>query len=64
MDKIHNLAKIKEEDCNLVDKFMTKYSYCEHSQPDETPMIIPDPDERAADVEEVLAWLKKFTKHS
>ncbi len=31
--KIASLAKIKPEDCQLIDEFMTKYSRYEHSQP-------------------------------
>lgn len=58
--KIHALAKITEEDCDLVDKFMTKYSVFEHSQPDETPVTLPEPDEIEADLKEIIDFIKKI----
>lgn len=42
--KIASLAKIKPEDCQLIDEFMTKYSRYEHSQPSRgTRRFTPDP---------------------
>ncbi len=41
--KIASLAKIKPEDCQLIDEFMTKYSRYEHSQPSRgTRRFTPD----------------------
>jgi hypothetical protein len=59
-NKIGHLAKIKPEDCQLVDDFMTKYSRYEHSQPNEAPVPLPEPDELAADVTRLQTWLKEF----
>ncbi len=58
--KIDLLAKITKEDCQLVQKYMTKYSYYEHSQPFETPIEVPGPDELKADLDEVVDWLKAY----
>jgi energy-coupling factor transporter ATP-binding protein EcfA2 len=62
--KIHYLAKINNDDCKLLDDYMTKYSKYEHSQPQETPVEIPDPDEIGNDIEIILSWLDDFKKRS
>ncbi|HNQ68816.1 MAG TPA: hypothetical protein PKN32_10585 [Bacteroidales bacterium] len=60
MGKVQHLAKIKKEDCDLVDGFMTRYSCYEHSQPSETPVEIPEPSEIEKDVDDLLKWLSEF----
>lgn len=60
MGKVDKLAKIKKEDCCLINDFMTRYSYYEHSQPTETPVEIPQPTEIEEDVDNLLEWLKEF----
>ncbi len=60
MGKVQKLAKIKKEDCDMVDDFMTRYSCYEHSQPSETPIEIPEPAEIEKDVEKLLEWLAEF----
>jgi hypothetical protein len=62
MGKIHYLAKINNDDCKLLDDYMTKYSKYEHSQPQETPVEIPEPDEIGSDIETILDWLEGFKK--
>jgi ABC-type cobalamin/Fe3+-siderophores transport system ATPase subunit len=61
-NKIGGLAKIKPEDCQMIDEFMTKYSRYEHSQPDEAPVPLPEPDEVAADLTRLQVWLKEFSE--
>ncbi|MDO8544495.1 MAG: AAA family ATPase [Opitutaceae bacterium] len=61
-NKIGQLAKIRVEDCQLIDEFMTKYSRYEHSQPTEAPVPLPEPDEIAADLTRLQTWLKQFTE--
>jgi energy-coupling factor transporter ATP-binding protein EcfA2 len=58
--KVHNLAKITATDCALVDKFMSRYSRFEHSQPDEAPVELPTPEELSADLDELIAWHDEF----
>jgi hypothetical protein len=41
---------------------MTKYSCYEHSQPNEAPIILPQPDELASDLAALLTWRTEFTK--
>lgn len=62
MGKVQKLAKIKKEDCDIVDDFMTRYSCYEHSQPTETPIEIPEPDEIEKDIDKLLEWLTEFNK--
>jgi len=58
--KIHQLSKITRDDCALVEKFMSKYSSYEHSQPSESPVALPTPAEFEADLDELLAWHEEF----
>lgn len=62
MGKISNLAKISEEDCKYFDDLMTKYSRYEHSQPLETPVPLPEPDELETDFNGLKAWQAEFKK--
>ena len=61
-NKIGGLAKIKPEDCQMIDELMTKYSRYEHSQPNEAPVALPEPDDIAADLTRLQAWLKEFSE--
>lgn len=61
MGKMQNLAKIEAGDCALLDEMMTKYSYFEHSQPDEAPVTLPEPDELKEDLQKLKDWLDDFT---
>ncbi|MDP4273087.1 MAG: hypothetical protein Q8907_02295 [Bacteroidota bacterium] len=64
MGKVQHLAKIKKEDCDLVDYFMIRYSCYEHSQPTETPIVIPEPSEIEKDVDDLLTWLTEFNNRN
>ena len=61
MGKIGNLVKIVKTDCELIDEMMTKYSCYEHSQSDEAPVDVPDPDQIEADIDRMIEWHKEFT---
>lgn len=62
--KVDNLVKIKQEDCVIINDYMTRYSYFEHSQPEETPVEIPEPSIIETDVDNLLAWLNEFNTRS
>ena len=62
MGKVDKLAKIKKTDCDLINDYMTRYSCYEHSQPMETPVVIPEPNEIEADVDNLITWLAEFNK--
>jgi hypothetical protein len=58
--KLKNLAKINDQDCHLFDEMMTKYSTHEHSQPEEAPVVLPEPNDIAEDIKKVQAWIVSF----
>lgn len=58
--KLKRLASITIDDCELFDDLMTKYSRYEHSQPCETPVMLPLPEELEKDMTELANWYKCF----
>jgi len=60
--KIQSLAKIKREDCDLIEELMSKYSRYEHSQSSEAPVDLPAPDELVEDISRLIAWHGEFSK--
>lgn len=62
--KLKELAKLKDSDCNLLDSLMTKYSGFEHSQPAETPVELPKPDELLTDMTALKVWRKEYTERT
>ena len=60
--KLKDLAKLKPADCNLLDSLMTKYSRFEHSQPTESPVELPRPDDLLADMTELKNWREEYEK--
>ena len=63
-NKIQHLAKITSKDCELIEDLMTKYSCFEHSQSNEAPVQVPEPDELKADIERLIAWHNEFIKRA
>ena len=59
-NKIFNLAKIQNSDCQYFDDMMTKYSRFEHSQPLEAPIPLPKPDEIESDFQSLRTWFEEF----
>lgn len=64
LGKIQNLAKITTTDCALIEQLMTKYSCFEHSQSNEAPVDVPEPDELTADIQRMIDWHNEFTKRA
>lgn len=62
--KLKDLAKLKDQDCNLLDSLMTKYSGFEHSQPAESPVELPKPENLLADMTALKNWRDEYTKRS
>lgn len=56
MGKLEKLASISVEDCEFIDRMMTKYSRYEHAQSSEAPVELPEPDELATDVKLLKDW--------
>ena len=61
-NKLTGLVNIKNEDCEFIDKLMTKYSKYEHSQSNETPVEVPDEQTLRQDLEGLRDWRKEFKK--
>lgn len=59
-NKIRNLAKITIEDCNLIERLMGEYSAHEHSQPSESPVEPPTPEQLDTDINAVIDWHNEF----
>lgn len=59
-NKIHKLAKITKEDCDLIEQLMGEFSCFEHSQSDEFPVEIPEPDVLDAALTKIINWYTDF----
>ena len=60
--KLMKLDQITSEDCAMIDSMMTKYSFNEHSQPEDSPLIQMDLDETVSDIKEFVSWIKLYNK--
>ena len=56
------MDRITEYDCAIIDSMMTKYSFGEHSQPDDSGLIAMDLDDAIKDIDEFLKWIKEYNK--
>jgi energy-coupling factor transporter ATP-binding protein EcfA2 len=56
-NRMRLLERVTKEDHAIISRYMTKYSCYEHSQPVESPVPIPEPDEIEADLNELITWL-------
>ena len=57
---IKKLYLITESDCQLLDNNMTKYSYFEHSQPDDVPAPNISLEDVESDCRNFKDWIKNF----
>lgn len=60
--KIHKLARITPEDCELIEGLMADFSCFEHSQSNEAPVNIPEPSVIDAALVKVINWHDGFSK--
>ena len=60
--KLMRMDRITEDDCAIIDSMMTKYSFGEHSQPDDSGLIAMDLDDAIKDIDEFLKWIKEYNK--
>ncbi|MDN7127040.1 AAA family ATPase [Pseudidiomarina sp. 1APR75-33.1] len=58
--KIQNLAKIKVEDCDFIEVLMDDFSKFVHSQPDNSPVELPSPDEVEDALDTLINWHEEF----
>lgn len=57
-NRLDKLVNISQEDCQMFDRFMTKYSYYDHSMSDETPLVEISKEELQEDLMELQDWIK------
>lgn len=60
--KMHKLAKITNKDCELIEQMMGDFSCFEHSQSDESPVDIPEPEILDAVLTKIIDWHDEFSK--
>ncbi|AYM76581.1 restriction endonuclease [Janthinobacterium agaricidamnosum] len=60
-NRLGTIHSIESDDCQLIDRLMTKYSFYEHSQSQEIPAFIPEAVELKADIELLKQWRTDFT---
>lgn len=60
--QLTKMDRITLDDCKRIDNMMTKYSFNEHSQPDDSPLITMDLDEVINDINCFVEWIKAFNK--
>lgn len=60
--KLTKLTRITDADCAFVDSMMTKYSFTEHSQPSDAPLIEIDIDDLNKDIGDYIKWISEYRK--
>lgn len=60
--KLMKMNQITETDCKIIDDMMTKYSFGEHSQPEDSGLITMDLDEVISDIDKFRVWIKEYNK--
>lgn len=63
-NKLERLVLINKDDCVLLDRIMTEYSFPLHSQPTETPLKLPTFQKVAEDLSALIAWYDNFKKRA
>lgn len=59
---LRQLSHITQEDCDLIDDLMTRYSVYEHSQSDELPAAPPEIANLEADMKSLSVWMEEYAK--
>lgn len=60
--KLKYLSCLKDDDWRVLDLLMTKYSIYEHSQPTESPIVLPAPDDIYNDMAKLKKWRDEYRK--
>lgn len=60
--QLMKLDRITSNDCAIIDSMMTKYSYNEHSQPEDSPCSDIDLVETISDIKSFIGWIKTYNK--
>jgi hypothetical protein len=59
---LRQLSNITQEDCDLIDDLMTRYSVYEHSQADDLPAIPPELADLEIDMKSLAEWMGEYSK--
>lgn len=60
--KLLRMDRITKDDCAIIDSMMTKYSFGEHSQPEDSGLITMNLDDVIQDIDKFLRWIKEYNK--
>ncbi len=60
--KLLKMDRITSSDCKIIDDMMTKYSFDEHSQPEDSGIITMNLDEVITDISDFVKWIKEYNK--
>lgn len=61
-NRISWLSKITEDDCQIIDDMMTKYSYYDHSMSEELPLQEFTLEEVEEDLDRLIKWIEEVKK--
>ncbi|WP_338920191.1 AAA family ATPase [Pseudomonas silesiensis] len=59
---LRQLSNITQEDCDLIDDLMTRYSVYEHSQADDLPAVPPELADLETDMKSLAVWMGEYSK--
>lgn len=59
---LRQLSNITQEDCDLIDDLMTRYSVYEHSQADDLPAVPPELAQLETDMRSLADWIEAYSK--
>lgn len=59
---LRQLSNITQEDCDLIDDLMTRYSVYEHSQADDLPAVPPELVQLETDMRSLADWIEVYSK--
>lgn len=61
---LRKLVHITQDDCDLIDDLMSRYSAYEHSQADDLPSVPPELADLEADMRSLAAWIKHYQERA
>lgn len=59
---LRQVSNVTQEDCDLIDDLMTRYSVYEHSQADDLPAVPPELAQLEADMRSLADWMEGYSK--
>lgn len=59
---LRQVSNVTQEDCDLIDDLMTRYSVYEHSQADDLPAVPPELAQLEADMKSLADWMEGYSK--